>query len=259
MTNKSTSPIGVFDSGVGGISVLRVLRETLPNENFIYIGDSANAPYGDKTVEEVTAAAERVLLRLVELGAKAIVIACNTATSAAAGYLREKYADLPIIGMEPAIKPAAQSGEHPTVLVMATPLTIRENKLRRLIGLHADKAEFIEVPCPGLVELIEAGITDGTEMDAYLSGLLDEVIRDRQIDAAVLGCTHYIHAKSAISRKLCESVKIFDGALGTARETENRLIAAGLKNPSTEAGITTILNSSEDATLLELSHKLFNA
>ncbi len=258
MAKSANAPIGVFDSGVGGISVLRVLKEVLPNENFIYYGDSANAPYGEKSTEEVTAAAEEVLNQLVNLGAKAIVIACNTATAAAAAYLREKYSFLPIIGMEPAIKPASLSGEHPTVLVMATPLTIRENKLRRLLNAYDDKADFILVPCHGLVEMIEKGITDGDEMDSYLEDLLGEVIRDKKIDAAVLGCTHYIHAKSAISKKLGESVKIFDGALGTAKETEHRLVAAGLKNPSEEPGQVKIMNSSEDAALLCLSEELFS-
>lgn len=253
--NKS-APVAVFDSGVGGISVLRVLKEVLPHENFLYYGDSANAPYGEKTTEFVIAAAENVVKEVLAYGAKAIVIACNTATSAAAAYLREKYSNIPIIGMEPAAKPAAMSSEHPTVLVMATPLTLREAKFRRLIERYKDKADFIDVPCHGLVELIERGVTDGEEMDACLAGLLREPMKGRRIDAAVLGCTHYIHARGAIERALGEGVSIHDGALGTANETKHRLDAAGLLNPSPAPGYVEIVNSSGSRELLALSWEL---
>ena len=254
---KKSAPVGVFDSGVGGISVLKVLHSVLPQENFIYCGDSANAPYGEKTADEVREVSEAVVKRLLDMGAKAIVIACNTATSAAAAYLREKYADVPIIGMEPAVKPAAMSAEHPSVLVMATPLTIRETKFRRLIEKYKDDASFIDVPCHGLVELIERGITEGDEMDAYLAELLREPMKGRKIDAAVLGCTHYIHAGDAIKKALGEGVAIYDGALGTARETRHRLESAGLLNDSQEDGKVEIINSSDSDELLALSWHLF--
>lgn len=254
---RNNAPVGVFDSGVGGISVLKVLHSVLPNENFVYCGDSANAPYGEKSTDEVREVSEEVVKRLLGMGAKAIVIACNTATSASAAYLREKYPQIPIIGMEPAVKPAAMSGEHPTVLVMATPLTIRETKFRRLIEKYKDKAEFIDVPCHGLVELIERGITEGDEMDAYLADLLREPKKGRQIDAAVLGCTHYIHAGDAIRKALGEDVEIFDGALGTARETRHRLEAAGILNDSCEDGRVNIINSLGSDELLKLSWHLF--
>lgn len=251
-----SSPVGVFDSGVGGLSVLKVLKEVLPHENFLYYGDSANAPYGEKTADEVREVAENVVRELLYCGAKAVVIACNTATSAAAAYLREKYTELPIIGMEPAVKPAANCAEHPTVLVMATPLTIREEKFRKLIAKFADKADFIDVPCHGLVELIEKGITDGEEMDSYLDGLLRDHIDGRKIDAAVLGCTHYIHAREAIERALGEGVSIHDGALGTANETRHRLEEAGLLNPSPAPGYIEVVNSAGSEELLRLSWEL---
>ena len=254
---RNNAPVGVFDSGVGGISVLKMLHSVLPNENFIYCGDSANAPYGEKSTDEVREISDTVVKRLLGMGAKAIVIACNTATSAAAAYLREKYPHIPIIGMEPAVKPAAMSGEHPTVLVMATPLTIREAKFRRLIEKYKDKAEFIDVPCHGLVELIERGITEGDEMDAYLADLLSEPMKGRKIDAAVLGCTHYIHAEDAIRKALGENVEIFDGALGTARETKHRLESAGILNCSDLVGNVDIFNSSDSEELLNLSWHLF--
>lgn len=255
-TLRSDAPVAVFDSGVGGLSVLKTLREVLPSENFIYYGDSANAPYGEKSCDEVKDAAHNVVRTLLSYGAKAIVIACNTATSAAAEFLRNTYPDIPIIGMEPAVKPAALSAPHPTVLVMATPLTLREAKFRSLIDKYRDEAEFIDVPCHGLVEAVERGVTCGEEMERLLHGLLDPHTEGRKIDAAVLGCTHYIHARGAIERVLGEDVSIFDGALGTARETSHRLEAAGLLNHQTDHGKTVIYNSSDDEALIRLSERL---
>lgn len=269
-----TSPIAVFDSGLGGISILRVLRNLMPNENYIYYGDSANAPYGEKTHDEVRAAAERVTKLLLREGAKAVVIACNTATSAAAEYLRSINPNLPIIGMEPAVKPAACCSDHPTVLVMATPLTLKEEKFRLLTKKYRDCASFIDVPCHGLVEMVESGVTSGNEMNSLLHGILDPYTIGQKIDAAVLGCTHYIHARAAIENVLAENlcspesgtcdshgnkhVQIFDGALGTAKETERRLSEADMLNTSDTRGSVKIYNSSEDTALLERSYKLLN-
>lgn len=254
--SRADAPVAVFDSGVGGLSVLKTLRRVLPSENFIYYGDSANAPYGEKTTEQVRDAAHNVARTLLGMGAKAIVIACNTATSAAAEFLRGTYPDVPIIGMEPAVKPAALSGEYPTVLVMATPLTLREAKFNSLIDRYRAKAEFIDVPCHGLVEAVERGVTAGDEMEAILRGILDPYTAGRSVDAAVLGCTHYIHARDAISKVLGEGVAIFDGALGTARETAHRLESAGLLRDGSCKGETVIYNSSENEALIRLSEKL---
>lgn len=258
------SPIGVFDSGVGGIGVLAELLRVMPSEDFIYIGDSANAPYGEKSVTEVQQCAHGVVRRLLDMGVKAIVIACNTATSAAVSFLRETYPTIPIIGMEPAVKPAALSSKHPTVLVMATPLTIRENRLRSLIAEYSTHADFIDVPCHGLVELVERGVTSGDEMNSLLSGILDNVISGRRIDAAVLGCTHFIHAREAIAHTVkthspSSDVKIFDGAHGTALETLRRLEKANLISNGTAKRRVEILNSSNDNKLIELSHLLLDA
>lgn len=251
------APIAVFDSGVGGISVLRVLTELMPEENYIYYGDSANAPYGEKTPDDVKKAARRVTQELICLGAKAIVIACNTATAAAAEMLRNEYPEIPIIGMEPAVKPASEAGDHPTVLVMATPLTLRQEKFRHLIELYRDRADYIDVPCHGLVELIESGTVDGTLMDNCLKSILDPYIAHTHIDAAVLGCTHYIHARRAIERALGGGTPIFDGAGGTARETKHRLQKIGMLTDSLCPGTVTIINSSNEHRMLELSRRLF--
>ena len=159
--NRQECPIGVFDSGVGGISVLRELVAQMPNENYIFFGDSKNAPYGTKTLEEVQkltcADAEYLLSR----GVKALVVACNTATSAAIRILREKYADMPVIGIEPALKPAVHAGGHPRVLVMATPMTLREEKFHALMQRFESDAEILRLPCPGLVEYVEQGVLEG--------------------------------------------------------------------------------------------------
>ena len=254
--NNRNRPIAVIDSGMGGLSVLRVLREILPCENYIYFGDSANAPYGEKTGDEVMAITDKNIAMLSEMGAKAVVIACNTATSVAAKELRERYKGIPIIGMEPAIKPAAMCAPHPTVLVMATPLTLKREKFLSLLSKYEDKADFINVPCHGLVELVEKGIVDGEEMDKCLDCILTPYQGEKTIDAVVLGCTHYIHAKESIRKKLGAHVTVFDGALGTARETERRLLEAGLLNTSDEKGTLTVLNSSSDPRLADISERL---
>ena len=171
MRNRQELPVAVIDSGVGGISVLRELVKIMPNEDFLYLGDSANAPYGSRTKSEVLDITRRNLAALRARGIKALVIACNTATSAAATPLRAENPDLPIIGIEPAIKPAAFLLPNPRVLVMATPLTLREEKFRALVARFADREEIISLPCPGLVELIESGQLDGEDIERYLTEL----------------------------------------------------------------------------------------
>ena len=147
MNNKDKA-IGVFDSGLGGVSVLKELVQAMPNEKFLYYGDSANAPYGIKTKEEITERCENIIEFFLSKGVKAIVIACNTATSAAANILREKYSYLPIIGMEPALKVAADGKVHNTIVVMATPLTLKETKFNNLMARYSDDNTVIKMPCP---------------------------------------------------------------------------------------------------------------
>ena len=172
---KKEWPIAVFDSGVGGVSVLRELHRVLPAEHLIYFGDSAHAPYGTKTQEALITRCREITDHLIAEGAKCLVVACNTATSAAVPALRKTYPDLPIIGMEPAVKPAAQSGRHPTVLVMATPFTIRGERLHELIGHFEDEANILLLPAPGIVTYVENGETDAAPTEgirAYLKEIL---------------------------------------------------------------------------------------
>lgn len=248
-------PIAVIDSGVGGISVLRELLKIMPNENFLYLGDSANAPYGSRTKEDVLAITRRNLEMLRRRGIKALVIACNTATSAAAAPLRAENPQLPIIGIEPAVKPAATMFENSRVLVMATPLTLREEKFRALVERFASPENVLPLPCPGLVELIEAGDLDGEAVHGYLSALFAPY-RDQRIDAVVLGCTHYPHVRSVIEQYAPRGSVIIDGGEGTAKETLRRLTAADLCAPSEQKGCVEILNSSDDPRLLTLSKAL---
>ena len=255
MKERCELPIAVLDSGVGGISVLRELVKIMPNEDYLYFGDSANAPYGSRTKAEVLDITRRNLLTLRARGIKALVIACNTATSAAAAPLRGENPDLPIIGIEPAIKPAALLFSEPRVLVMATPLTLREEKFRALVSRFADREDIIPLPCPGLVELIEAGKLDGEEIDGYLDELFKPYV-NQKIDAVVLGCTHYPHIRAAIVRHVPPHAMIIDGGEGTARETLRRLLVAGLRSPSTVRGRVEIVNTSHDPRLIELSKEL---
>lgn len=232
-------PIAVFDSGLGGISVLKELVRLLPNENFIYYGDTANAPYGVKSAEQVRELTFSVYERLKNRGIKAFVIACNTATSVAVAALREKYPRDIIIGVEPALKPAVLCAQHPTVAVLATPLTLKEEKFATLMGRFGDDAEVIPFACPGLVEFVERGEIMGDGLQEFLNGLLAPLKRE-QLDAVVLGCTHYPLVKDAIVEALGGKVLVFDGSAGTARETKRRLESAGLLNNGSDGGVVFI-------------------
>ena len=253
---KNNNPIGVFDSGVGGISVLAELTEVLPKENFLYFGDSKNAPYGTKTVDEVLKLSEDCTKKLINMGAKAIVIACNTATSAAAEFLRSKYRDLPIIGIEPAVKPAAEFKEHSKILVMATPMTLKKEKFIALAEHFSENDTIIPLPCPGLVELIEQGKTRGDEIEEFLKKLLMPYF-DEKIDSVVLGCTHYPFVKEAIKSAFPYEIEVFDGGLGTARQTKRRLAEVNLLTDSKVNGEVTFFSSIESIDEKELCRKLF--
>ena len=253
--NKKSLPIAVIDSGVGGISVLRELIKIMPHENYIYFGDSINAPYGSKDRHEVLDITRKNLETLKQQGIKALVVACNTATSAAVRILREENPELVIVGIEPAIKPPADELDHPRVLVMATPLTLSEEKFFRLVERYSDREHVIPLPCPHLAELIESGELDSPKLDRYIQDLLAPY-KDCKIDALVLGCTHYPHVKDTIARHLSDNVKIYDGGEGTARHTRTLLERADLLNPSSECGSIEILNSSNDERYIELSKKL---
>ncbi len=253
MANKY-SPIGVFDSGMGGVSVLRELVVLLPNEDYIYYGDSAHAPYGEKTLEEVRTLTIAHAQELMAEGIKGRVVACITATSAAVRFLRGLYPDLPLVGIEPALKPAALSAPHPRVLVLATPMTIREEKFQALMARYSDRAEVLPLPCPGLMEFIERGDLEGEDLRMYLQELLAPY--RGQVDAAVLGCTHYPFVRGMIAEILGPEVAIYDGGAGTARQMKHLLAEADLLNPRTTPGSVDFRNSASQE-MADRSRRLF--
>ena len=207
---KKRQPIGVFDSGAGGLSVLKELVRLMPEEDFIYYGDSLNAPYGVKPLEEVRQLTYACAEHLLERGVKEIIIACNTATSAACKIMRGMYPDLPLVGIEPAVKPAAQNHRGEKVAVMATPLTLHEEKFKQLVKRYENLATIIPVPCPDLVEYVEKGILEGPELEGYLKDVLKPCLQEG-VKAVVLGCTHFPLVKAAIGKVVGESVRIYDG------------------------------------------------
>ena len=250
------SHIAVFDSGVGGVSVLRELRKLMPGERFYYFGDSANAPYGKKTTEQVrelTMAAGKKLLE--DLSCKALVVACNTATAAAITDLREKYPDRIVVGIEPALKLACDRHPGGTIGIMATDVTLRERKLAALMERVKRDCTVIRVQAPGVVELVEAGKADTDEAVALMRQILGPYAGD--MNALVLGCTHYPFMKRAMGCVLGDAVELLDGGEGTARETRRRLLEAGLLNEGD--GELIVENSSENPEKIRLTHALLYA
>lgn len=254
---KKTDPIAVFDSGMGGISVLKEMVRLMPEEDFIYFGDSKNAPYGTKNVEEIRVLTLENIAYLLEVHhAKAIAVACNTATSAAVRTLRQLYPEVPLVGVEPAIKPAVYSKEHPSVLVMATPYTIQGQKFHDLEQLYKEDATIYPLPCKGLMEFVENGELYGDDLEDFLHGLMDPYL-EKGVDCIVLGCTHYPFVKETIQKIAGDEVTLFDGSLGTARELRRRIHAAGLENDPDHKGGVTFYNSSGDPGRIKLSTNLF--
>ena len=250
---SKTAPIAVFDSGVGGISVLRELTKLMPGEDFLYFGDSANAPYGDKSTEEVRRLTLQNANMLLNRGVKALVIACNTATSVAIGDLRQAYPDTIIVGIEPALKLAADKFPTGKIGIMATRVTLREEKLSHLQE-RLPQVQVERIPAPGLVELIEKGKVDSPEAKSIIQNIL--MPYKGKLDALVLGCTHYPFAKDAIAAVLGEDTILLDGSEGTARQTKRLLEQADLLKVG--QGSVTIENSLGTAELLMLSYNLLD-
>ena len=248
MTIMQNDFIAVFDSGVGGFSVLRHLEKLLPQECYLYYGDCANAPYGSRSTEEVRALTLAAAEKLVqEHPIKALVVACNTATAAAIRDLRAKYKDLIIIGIEPALKLAADHFPGGRIGVMATEVTLREEKFDSLMQRFDAGCTVEKIPAPGLVELIEDGKIDSVETHQLLEQVLAPHVG--KLDALVLGCTHYPFVAPLIQQILGPSVALLDGGEGTARETKRRLEQANLLCDGTLKGHTILLCSANDERL----------
>ena len=256
MSQTYKNYIGVFDSGVGGMSVLKQCLKYLPDENYYFFGDSINAPYGERPREEIMELTMSGIGRMIDEGVKAIVIACNTATSVAAEALREKYKDIPILAIEPALKPAVLENEGKRILVMATTKTIYGDRFQNQLKKYKDKCTIYPVACPGLAERIEKGDLEKTDMKSLLDSLLKPY--EGKVDCVVLGCTHYPFIKKQLRQVLGENIIFYDGGNGEARELKRQLTVRGLLNDEDQKGKVVILSSKTDPETSSIYKTIFN-
>ena len=252
----NNGPVGVFDSGLGGISVLQELLKVIPDEDYIFYGDSKNAPYGVRSDEEVYRLSLDVFYELMNRGAKAVVVACNTATSVAVRKLRAVRPDVPVIGMEPAIKPAAEQNPGGLVVVMATPVTLRREKFARLVHRFDQMAEIVPLPSPEIVRYVENGRLHDEGLKGYIRGLFDSLGDEKKVDAVVLGCTHFPFVADLVREAAGPQARLYDGNRGTAEELFRRLKERDLLSVPKEQHTVEILNSA-GAGQVDLSWKLF--
>ncbi len=227
----SERPIGIFDSGIGGLTVTATIMQALPTERLLYFGDGAHVPYGPRSLEEVRGFSFAITEALLERGAKVIVIACNTASAAALRALREAYPDVPFVGMEPAVKPAVEHTRTGVVGVIATVATFQSELYATIVERFAHGVEVLHQPCPGLVKQIEAGEFDTPATEAMLRGWLEPLLA-RNIDALVLGCTHYPIVRPLIERIVGPEVRVIDPAPAIARQLQRVLHRDGIAAPA---------------------------
>ena len=240
---SSSSPLGVFDSGVGGLSILKDIRKLLPNEDLIYLADTAHCPYGVKPVAEIRQRVLEVTNFLITLGAKVIVVACNSASVAGLDQVREVNPRIPIIGVEPAIKPAHELSGNGKIGVLATQMTINGDRFSVLMEKYGTGIEVYTQPAPGLVELVEAGKIETAETEMMLRKYLQPLL-DKEIDTLVLGCTHYPFLSSVI-HQIAPAVTILDTGLAVARQTAKVLESYKLKTHKTTLGEEIFYTSGE--------------
>lgn len=243
-------PIGVFDSGVGGLSILRALRAELPREDFVYFSDAGHAPYGEKGEGFVSERSLAIALDLLEQHRiKALVVACNTATAAAVHLLRERHSDLPVVGVEPALKPAAALTQTGHVAVLATRGTLASAKFQALRESLAGQAEFLLVPCDGLAAAIEAG--DADRIRALCRRYTTEACcfgtAPGEIDTVVLGCTHYPFAEAVFRELLGPQIRLVETGEPVARQTRRLLEGRGLLDPEGRGEVRWLTTGSPEA------------
>jgi glutamate racemase len=231
---ESKGPIGVFDSGVGGLSVLREIRRELPAEDLLYVADTANAPYGDRDAAFIRERALAIVARLTEERVKAVVVACNTATGLAVDALRQRY-DLPIVAIEPAVKPAALQTRSGVIGVLATTQTLASERFSKLVATHAAGVTVLTQPSPELVDRVEAGDLSSDRTRMLVARYVGPIVA-RGADSIVLGCTHFPFLRAVIEATAGPSVTIIDPAVAVAREVRRRLDAAGLLAPDGHHG-----------------------
>jgi glutamate racemase len=250
----NTGSIGVFDSGVGGLSLLREIRRELPDEDVIYVADSGHAPYGDKPVDVIRQRSSAIVEFLVNQGAKAVVVACNTATSVAVDGLRRAFA-IPIVAIEPAVKPAAATTRSGVVGVLATSQTIASPRFARLTDTFAAGVDVVAQPCPGLVEQIEQGDLSGPATRALVEAYVRPLV-ERGADTLVLGCTHYPFVSEVIAEIAGADVAIVDPAAAVARELRRRLEEGKLLAGATRPGRLSVWSSGSSEALAVLLGRL---
>ena len=248
------SPVGVFDSGLGGLSVLRELRAQLPEERWLYYADSAHCPYGERSPAYILDRCTSIVDALVEREAKVVVVACNTATSVALAALRARYG-VPIVGMVPAVKPAAAATRSGRIGVLATPRTVTGEALAALIREHASGTEVSAVPAPGLVELVEAGQLAGPEVEAALRPVVCPLLA-RGVDTLVLGCTHYPFLRGALRALAGSEVALIDSGEAVARRTRDVLSLHGLLVETGNGGSVEVLTSGASGHVSDVASRL---
>jgi glutamate racemase len=252
---SADAAIGVFDSGVGGLSVLREIRALLPAENLIYVADSAHAPYGDRPADFIQQRAAAVVGFFAGAGAKAIVVACNTATAVAIQGLRSRF-QLPVVAIEPAVKPAAAMTQSGVIGILATRQTLESERFLRLVEDHGKGLKVLTQPCPGFVEQVEKGELEGAATDALVGRYVRPLV-DGGADVIVLGCTHYPYLHAVISRVAGPGVSIVDPAVAVARQLERRLEAANLLASLERAGTEQFWTSGAPETVRPVVAKLW--
>jgi glutamate racemase len=234
LTPCPTQAIGILDSGVGGISVLKHIQTLLPKERLFYVADSLFAPYGNKSAEEIQTRCEKIADFLIEKNVKALVVACNTATAAAISHLRSRY-DLPIVGMEPAVKPAAKATKNGIVGVLATTGTLKSAQFAALLESYGQQVQVVTQACVGLVECVERGELNSAHTIALLRGYCQPLL-DAGADTIVLGCTHYPFLKPVIAQIVGTKVVLIDTGEAVARQLQRRLYESHLlANDSSDA------------------------
>lgn len=245
----STAPIGVFDSGLGGLSVLHELRSELPNEHFIYYGDNLNAPYGVREPLDILRLSRQAAQHLMGQGIKALVIACNTATGVALEALQQEL-PIPVIGIQPALEAAQALRKEGDVLVLATPATFKTERYRALKVLHGE--QVIDLPCPGLMDFVERGELEGPWLDSFLTVLFSP-IATRPIDCVVLGCTHYPFLAGPIALHF-PGVPLVDDSPRVAAALKEALAGQDLLNDSADRGTLRLQSSGGQDALDKMQH-----
>ena len=253
--HKSFSPIGIFDSGVGGLSVLRAIRQQLPGENIVFFGDQEHVPYGPRPLQQVRDFSEAITRFLLGSGAKLIVVACNTASAAALHDLRQTFPDIPFVGMEPAVKPAAETTRTGVVGVLATPATFQGALYASVVERFANGVTLLQDTCPGLVQQIEKGELDSDATRKILERSLRPMM-EKNIDTVVLGCTHYPFVIPLIQQITGPDVRVIDPAPAVARQVGRLLDAAGLRQTSSQPGEVRMFTSGDIGSLQLLLPRL---